>query len=189
MEWQVQSVLFFFSCSSRIELSSSMKSRCCALLRLDRHSSRLLLPLARRSRTDFSQHPSVSLCSKCHQIKEQQFLHLRRELDFPLISVDEQSRFTTDANYSPTAEKLVWNLNSADPSFIHDTGSLTEDEKKALLQQTLKTLQQILLDQSSSITDDDHQSMLCHTLRRTIETLSSSIPSNRDENDQNRSTL
>lgn len=155
------------------------KSSCCALVRLDRHSSRLLLPLARRSRTDFSQHPSMNLCSTCHRIREEQYVHLRRELEFPLISTDEQIRLTTDATYSSTPEMLVWNLNNVDSSIVYDTGSLTDEEKKTLLRQTLAKLQLMLLNQSSTY-NDDHQRTICRTLQRTIEILSSSIESNRD---------
>lgn len=160
------------------------KSSCCALVRLDRHSSRLSLPLARRSRTDFSQHPSMNLCEKCHRIKEEQYVHLRRELEFSLISTDEQIHLTTDPTYSSTPDMLVWNLNNVDPSIVHDTGSLTDEEKKTLLRQTLTKLQLILLNQSSTH-NDDHQRTVCRALQRTIEILSSSIESNRD-NENNR---
>lgn len=146
--------------------------RCCALLRLDRQSSRLTLPLARRSRTDFSQHPSVDLCSKCHRIKEEQYVHLRREVEFPLISTDEQLRLTTDSDYSASPEMLLWKINGAEHSIVQDTGSLTAEEKKTLLHQTLTKLQLMLLNQSSN---DEHQRTACRALQKTIEVLSSSI--------------
>ena len=157
---------------------------CCHLLRLD-CSARLSLPLARRSRVEFSNHPSSLLCANCTAIKEQQQLNIlrtqplnrlasvdaRREIEFSLLDEREKRALTTTSNYQ-SGQMLLWQVNSSTSRHGLDTGALTEDEKKILLNETIKKLQAMLSHPSSTPTD-----LTRHALETSIRILSSSIDS------------
>lgn len=71
---------------------------------------------------------------------------------------------------------LVWQMNSS-TSQSYDTGSLTDDEKKILLNETIKRLQSILSNASSTPTDPTSVDLTRHALETSIRVLSSSIDS------------
>jgi hypothetical protein len=145
-------------------------------------SSRLLLPLARRSRPHFSTRCHRFLCSNCTEIKRQQKLDMLQNHIYQTtinlnVSSDEQIALNNQQYQS--SQMLVWKINSTNENTLnlsYDTGSLSENEKKNLLDETIKKLQVILNNRSTIITDhnQDNIEFTYRTLQTTINILSSS---------------
>jgi hypothetical protein len=166
----------------------SIECDCCRLRRSD-ISSRLLLPLARRGRPHFSTRSHRLLCSNCTEIKRQQQMHILKN-EQPInsnhifhitinlgISTDEP--IALNNHQYKSSQMLVWKINSSDGNTIdlsYDTDSLTENEKKILLEETIKKLQVVLNHRSTTVpdTNQDNNEFTYRTLQTTINILSSS---------------
>ena len=74
----------------------------------------------------------------------------QHEIEINLISEEEQrSLFEKSSDYQ-TSEMLVWKVDPLQSLISsYDTGSLTENEKKKLVSETIEKLQRILSNQSS----------------------------------------
>ena len=172
-------------------------NNCCRLVRLDK-SSRLLLPLARRSRPLALSRCRRNLCQNCFHIKQKQtddlrnlFVqeneNLRHEIEFSLINQHEHEQSEYES-----AGMLLWNLNTSenrsqtdshhhDQSF-DDTGSLTNHEKKILLEEAVEKLR-IVLNHRSTSPSNSEQDQIEFTylaLQTTVNILSSTLESLQD---------
>jgi hypothetical protein len=159
---------------------------CCRLLRRN-SSSRFLLPLARRGRPHHSSRSDRLLCSNCTEIKRQQQhdIYQNQEkyqsnqiyqtiINFDLSSAEQ--RALNNHQYQST-QMLVWKINTSDGNTIdlsYDTDSLTENEKKILLDDTIKKLQIVLNNRPIRDHDQANLEFTYRTLQTTINILSSS---------------
>jgi len=76
-----------------------------------------------------------------------------------------------------STQMLVWKINKSNENTIdlsYDTNSLNENEKKILLEETIKKLQIIV---NNRPTTTDHDQFTYHTIQTTINILSSSLNS------------
>ncbi|CAF2310798.1 unnamed protein product [Rotaria sp. Silwood2] len=120
-----------------------------------------------------------------HQMMIQDIPH---EIEFSLMNDNEKN----DANNSEyeSAQMLVWKINTSDNhnqtntiDAAYDTGSLTNNEKKNLLQEAIQKLQIVLGNRSSSTTttipdiDLDKIEFTYRALQTTVNILSSSLDS------------
>ncbi len=143
----------------------------------------MLLPLARRGRPHIPTRSHRLLCPNCTEIKRQQQIdilqtqekyqsnHLYETIINFDISPEEQIALNNH-QYQPS-QMLVWKINTSDVSY--DRNSLTENEKKILLEETIKKLQ-IILNNQPTIRDHDQDNFefTYRTLQTTINILSSS---------------
>jgi hypothetical protein len=93
------------------------------------------------------------------------------------ISTDEH--IALNNHQYKSSQMLVWKINSSDGNTIdlsYDTDSLTENEKKILLEETIKKLQVVLNHRSTTVpdTNQDNNEFTYRTLQTTINILSSS---------------
>lgn len=105
------------------------------------------------------------------------------EIEFSLMNKNDQ----THLNHSEyeSSEMLVWKMNTSDnPNQIDltcDTGSLTNNEKKILLQEAIEKLQIVLSNRSTSTSipdsDLDQIEFTYRALQTTVNILSSSLDS------------
>jgi hypothetical protein len=120
-----------------------------------------------------------------HQMIEQDIPH---EIEFSLINENEKNHLN-NAEYN-SAEMLVWKVNTSDNhnqsntiDASYDTGSLTNNEKKILLQEAVQKLQIVLSNRSTSTTttipdsDLDKIEFTYRALQTTVNILSSSLDS------------
>ena len=175
-------MVFFFLSRCKIECN------CCRLLRTN-PSSRLLLPLARRGRPHLSSRSSHLLCLKCQKIKHQQEIDIlkteenfqRKNLYQTIINFDlsTEEQLALNNHQYQSAQMLVWKINNCNTiDFSYDINSLNDNEKKILLDDTIKKLQIILNNRSiTTTTTTDHMDFTYRTLQTTINILSSSLSS------------
>ncbi|CAF0975716.1 unnamed protein product [Rotaria sordida] len=175
--------------SSDNEISTMLYEQeydCCRLLRSNT-SSRSFLPLARRGRSFFSTRSHRLLCSNCTKIKHQQELDILQnsqekfhsnhtyQITINLdLSSDEQLALNNHQYQS--SQTLVWNINTSNRNLIdisYDTGSLSDNEKKILLDETIKKLQMILNNRSTTLMENNPE-LTYRILQTTINILSSS---------------
>jgi len=105
------------------------------------------------------------------------------EIEFSLINKNEQIHLNNSEYES--SQMLVWNMNTSDnPNQIdvsYDTGSLTDNEKKILLQEAIEKLQIVLSHRSTSTSipdsDLDQIEFTYRALQTTVNILSSSLDS------------
>lgn len=108
-----------------------------------------------------------------------------QEIEFSLINDDEQVHKNT-SEYEP-AEMLVWKINTLmnhhkknTINLSYDTGSLTDLEKKKLIQEAIQKLQIVLSNRSTTSTTDNNLDEIEFTyqaLQTTVNILSSSFDS------------
>ncbi|CAF1478304.1 unnamed protein product [Adineta ricciae] len=175
------------SFSSELSAMLDKQEECdCCRLRRSNDSSRSFLPLARRGRPYFSSRSRRSLCTNCTEMKRQQQLDILPALSqlhsnqiFQLtinmnLSSDEQNALND--NQYQSSHVLVWNINSSDGNssvdLTCDTDSLSESEKKALIEETVRKLRLILTNRST--TNTDQIGFTYRTLQTALNILSSS---------------
>ncbi|CAF2605623.1 unnamed protein product [Rotaria sp. Silwood2] len=162
---------------------------CCRLLRSN-PSFGSFLPLARRGRSLFSARPHHLLCSNCTKIKHQQELHIlqNEKQKFPAnhafqitinLDLSSEEQIALNNHQYQSSQTLVWNINTSDRNTIdlsYDTGSLNDNEKRILLDETIKKLQMILNNRSTTLTENIHDNpdFTNRILKTTINILSSS---------------
>jgi hypothetical protein len=147
------------------------------------------LPLARRGRPHISTRSHRLLCSNCNEIKRQQQIDILKNqekfqsnhiyqtiINFDLSS--EEQMALNNHQYHST-QMLVWKINTSDGHTIdasYDTNFLNENEKKFLLEETIKKLQIVLNNRPTTIPDHDQDNieLTYRTLQTTINILSSS---------------
>ena len=101
------------------------------------------------------------------------------EIEFSLINSHDQLDFNQSDYDSP--QMLVWKMNTSSPSntidIAYDTGSLTVDEKKLLLQEAVNKLQMVLRNRPTSLpeNDSDQIEFTYRALQTTVDILSSSF--------------
>lgn len=108
------------------------------------------------------------------------------EIEFSLINENDKNHLN-QSEYD-TSEMLVWNMNTSDHNNLnqtntYDTGSLTNNEKKILLQEAVEKLQIVLSNRSTTTTtsipdnDLDKIELTYRALQTTVNILSSSLDS------------
>ncbi|CAF0723826.1 unnamed protein product [Rotaria sp. Silwood1] len=120
-----------------------------------------------------------------HQMMIEDFPH---EIEFSLIN-DDENIHTNHSEYE-SAQMLVWKINTPDNhnqtntiDASYDTGSLTNNEKKNLLQEAIQKLQIVLSNRSTAATttipdiDLDKIEFTYRALQTTVNILSSSLDS------------
>ena len=119
-----------------------------------------------------------------HQMIVQDFPH---EIDFSLIN-DNDKIHLNNSEYE-ASQMLVWKINTSDNqnqtnaiNASYDTGSLTDNERKILLQEAVQKLQIVLSNRSTSTTsipdsDLDQIEFTYRALQTTVNILSSSLDS------------
>lgn len=158
---------------------STTKCDCCRLLRTNPQSG-LFLPLARRGRPYFSTRPHRVLCSNCMKIKREQKTNiLQNHIYQTIINFDlsSEEQIALNNHQYQTPKMLVWKMNNSNENTIdlsYDTNSLNENEKKILLDETIKKLQ-IILNKRSITTDENNLESTYQTIQTTINILSSSL--------------
>ncbi|CAF0808356.1 unnamed protein product [Rotaria sordida] len=118
--------------------------------------------------------------------KHQMMIHdIPHEIEFSLIN-DNEKIHTNNSEYG-SAQMLVWNINTSDNhnqtntiNVSYDTGSLTDNEKKNLLQEAIQKLQIVLSNRPTSTTtipdiDLDKIEFTYRALQTTVNILSSSV--------------
>jgi hypothetical protein len=185
-----------------IEIYSTIECGCCCLLRSSRsllplarrgrphfptHSHRLLCfnctEIKRKQQIDILQNTILQPINN-HDIssEENQMMtdEIPREMEFSLIN-QEEKRDINNRQYQ-SGEMLVWKINTSNNhnqlntfDISYDTGSLTSEEKKILLDETIKKLQILLQNPSTLITDN--REFTHRALQTTVNILSSSLKS------------
>jgi hypothetical protein len=152
----------------------SIECDCCRLLRA--HSS---LPLARRGRPHISTRSHRLLCSNCTEIKRQQQIDiLQTQQKYQTIinfNISSKEQLALNNHQYQSSQMLVWKINENTIDVSYDTDCLTENDKKILLDETIKKLQ-IILNNHPTIRDYDQDNFefTYRTLQTTINILSSS---------------
>lgn len=100
------------------------------------------------------------------------------EIEFSLINPNDQLDFNQSDYDAP--QMLVWKMNTSNSIDIaYDTGSLTTDEKKYLLQEAVNKLQMVLRNRPTSSSlpenDSDQIEFTYRALQTTVDILSSSL--------------
>lgn len=103
------------------------------------------------------------------------------EIEFSLINPQDQPDFNQSDYDSP--QMLVWKMNTSSPNntidIAYDTGSLTVNEKKLLLQEAVNKLQMVLRNRPTSSSlpenDSDQIEFTYRALQTTVDILSSSF--------------
>ena len=111
-----------------------------------------------------------------------------QEIEFSLINNNEQIHLNNSQYES--SEMVVWKVNTSDNpnqtntiDVAYDTGALTTNEKKILLQEAVQKLQIVLNNRSTSITtsipdsDLDKIEFTYRALQTTVNILSASLDS------------
>ncbi|CAF0933308.1 unnamed protein product [Adineta steineri] len=111
--------------------------------------------------------------------------NISHEIEFSLINENEKIHLN-NSEYE-TEQMLIWKMNTSDnynqTNTINDTGSLTNNEKKILLQEAVRKLQIVLNNPSTSTTttisesDLDRIQFTYRALQTTVNILSSSLDS------------
>lgn len=156
----------------------SIECDCCRFLRA--HSS---LPLARRGRPHISSRSHRLLCSNCTKIKRQQQIDiLKTQEKYPSNSIyqtlinfniSSEEQLALNNHQYQSSQMLVWKIDGNTIDVSYDTDSLTENDKKILLDETIKKLQ-IILNNHPTIHDQDNFEFTYRTLQTAINILSSS---------------
>lgn len=121
------------------------------------------------------------------ETKDQMMIEdIPHEIEFSLIS-DNDKNHSNSSEYE-SAETLVWQINTSDNhnqaytiNRSHETGSLTDNEKKKLIQEAIQKLQIVLSNRSPSTTttipdsDLDKIEFTYRALQTTVCILSSSL--------------
>lgn len=111
------------------------------------------------------------------------------EIEFSLINENDKNHLNNSEYQS--SEMLVWKMNTSNTSnqtnsiaLSYDTGSLTANEKKILLEEAVQKLQIVLSNRSTSTTtssipdsDLDKIELTYRALQTTVNILSSSLDS------------
>jgi hypothetical protein len=118
---------------------------------------------------------------KQHQMIVKDIPH---EIEFSLINKNEQIHLN-NSQYD-SSQMLVWKMNTSDNQnqtntidVSYDTGSLTDNERKILLEEAIQKLQIVLSNRSTSTSipdsDLDQIEFTYRALQTTVDILSSSL--------------